>query len=462
MGNVLNDKSEKLFPEDLKLISHWGLRDELKANYNTENGLEKQKIIYEIMTRIISQEIPSQVINSNKFLWNPYSNELFEGTEKIAFTSEPDTRYQKIIDIFNGTKKFDNYYPNYPDNIKRSFELYMEIPQKEVKDLFIELVSSEQIKKVANLISTRLGRKLEPFDIWYNGFGPVKKISEEELNNLTRKKYPSNKDFEKDIPVILSRLGFTKEKAEYLASKIVVDASRGAGHAWGSEMRTDKAHLRTRVEKGGMNYKGYNIAMHELGHNVEQTLSLYDIDYYLLHGIPNTAFTEALAFVFQKRDLEMLGVEQKGELDDHLMALDIIWTGYEIMGVSLVDMYVWKWLYDNPDATASELKEAVINISKDVWNKYYAEIFGIEDQTILAIYSHMISYPLYLSAYPVGQLIQFQIEKHMDSKNIADEIQRMFTQGRLTPQMWLKQAVGAKLSCSPLLESVDEALKEIE
>jgi len=462
MGNVLNDKSGKLFPPDLKLITHWGLRDELKANYNTENGLEKQKIIYNIMSRIIRQEIPSEVINSDKYLWNPYTNELFDGTEKITFTSEPDTRYQKIIDIFNETKKIDNYYPNYPDYIKRSFELYMEIPQKEVEDLFIELVSSEQIKKVAGLISKRLGRKLEPFDIWYNGFGPAKSISEEALNNLTRKKYPTNKDFQKDIPRILTGFDFTKVKAEYIASKIAVDASRGAGHAWGSEMRTDKAHLRTRVDKGGMNYQGYNVAMHELGHNVEQTLTLYDMDYYLLHGVPNTAFTEALAFLFQKRDLEMLGVEQKGEFDDHLLALNTIWTSYEIMGVSLVDMNVWKWLYDHPDATASELKEAVIGIAKDIWNKYYAEIFGTKDQTILAVYSHMISYPLYLSNYPAGQLIQFQIEKQIEGKNLADEIQRMFTKGRLTPQLWLKQAAGAKLSCRPLLESVDEALTVIK
>jgi hypothetical protein len=459
MGNILNNKSEQFFPSDLKLISHWGLRDELKADYNTQNGFEKQKAIYEIMTRIISQEIPSEVINSDKYLWNPYTNEVFDGNKKIDFKKEPDTRYQKIIDIFNSTIKFDPYYPNYPDNIKREFELNMEIPRKEVEDLFIELISSEQIKKVADLISRRLGRKLEPFDIWYNGFGPEKVISEKELNSLTRKKYPTNKDFEKDIPRILIRLGFTDEKAKYIASKITVDASRGAGHAWGAEMRTDKAHLRTRVEEGGMNYKGYNIAIHELGHNVEQTLTLYDMDYYLLHGVPNTAFTEALAFLFQKRDLEMLGVEQKGEFDEHLLALDIAWTAYEIMGVSLVDMYMWQWLYENPDATAGELKEAVIDIARDVWNKYYAEIFGIKDQTILAIYSHMVSYPLYLSAYPVGQIIQFQIEKYMVGRKPADEIQRIFTLGRLTPQIWLKRAVGEKLTCKPLLESVDEALK---
>ncbi len=461
MGNIINNKNEKLFPADLKLISHWGLRDELKSNYNGENGLEKQKLIFDIMNRIITQEIPEEVINSDKYLWNPSANELYEGTKKLDFTSEADIRYQKLLDIFNGARKFDPYFPNYPDNIKRQFELNMEIPQKEVEDLFIELLSSGQIKKMAALVSKRLGRKLEPFDIWYNGFGAKKGIPEERLDNLTRKKYPTNKDFEKDMPVILTRLGFTREKAEYIASKITVDASRGAGHAWGSQMRTDKAHLRTRVEKNGMNYKGYNIAIHELGHNVEQTLSLYDVDYYMLNGVPNTAFTEALAFIFQKRDLDILGVEQETQPDKNLLALDIAWTAYEIMGVSLVDMYVWQWLYEHPDATAGELKEAVINIAKDVWNKYYSEIFGIKDQAILAIYSHMITYPLYLSAYPVGQLIQFQIEKYIRDKNTAGEIQRLFTQGRLTPGQWMIQAVGEKISCRPLLESVDEALSVI-
>ena len=52
-----------------------------------------------------------------------------------------------------------------------------------------------------------------------------------------------------------------------------------------------------------MDYKGYNIAVHELGHNVEQTFSLNYVDHTLLAGVPNTAFTEAMAFVFQERDL---------------------------------------------------------------------------------------------------------------------------------------------------------------
>jgi hypothetical protein len=51
----------------------------------------------------------------------------------------------------------------------------------------------------------------------------------------------------------------------------------------------------------------YNIAVHELGHNIEQPFSLYDIDHTLLAGVPNTAFTDALARLFQARGRELLG-----------------------------------------------------------------------------------------------------------------------------------------------------------
>src|SRR5258708_2967367 len=109
-------------------------------------------------------------------------------------------------------------------------------------------------------------------------------------------------------PNWMMKLGFSREGEQYVANNIVVDPARGSGHAMGAEMRAEKAHLRTRVVKGGMNYKGYNIAVREMGHNVEQTFSLNDIDHTLLKGVPNTAFTEALAFVFQGHDLELLGL----------------------------------------------------------------------------------------------------------------------------------------------------------
>ncbi len=261
---------------------------------------------------------------------------------------------------------------------------------------------------------------------------------------------------------MLRKLGWSAERAAYIASKIQVDAARGSGHAAGAAMKGDKARLRTRITDKGMNYKGYNIAVHEFGHNVEQTIDLYDIDYYMLQGVPNTAFTEALAFLFQKRDLDLLGVKDNNPDKEHLASLDAIWSCYEIMGVSLVDMQVWRWLYANPDATPAQLKEAVIRIAKEVWNQYYAPVFGSKDEPILAIYSHMIDNPLYLSNYPVGHLIDFQIDGFIKGKNFAAETDRMYLQGRLTPQAWMKGAVGTAISIDPMLKAVDEALKAIK
>jgi hypothetical protein len=134
---------------------------------------------------------------------------------------------------------------------------------------------------------------------------------------------------------------------------------------------------------------------------------------------------------------------------------------YEIMGVSLVDMKVWNWLYKNPEATPEQLKDFVISAAKEVWNKYYAPVFGIKDQPILGIYSHMIDYPLYLPAYPLGHIIEFQIEHSIKGKNIASEMVRMLSQGKLVPQIWMKGAVGTEISVKPIISASEEALKNL-
>lgn len=283
----------------------------------------------------------------------------------------------------------------------------------------------------------------------------------EMLDQMTRKKYPNTAALEADIPNILIKLGFKPDKAKEIASHIAVDNARGSGHAWGAQMKGDKAHLRTRIGKEGMDYKGYNIAIHELGHNVEQTISLYFVDNYMMQGVPNTAFTEAYAFTFQKRDLELLGIKDNDPNKEAMAALDNFWGSYEIMGVSLVDMKVWRWLYENPDATKDQLKETVIKSAIEVWNQFFAPVFGISDSPLLAIYSHMIDNPLYLSNYPVGHLIDFQLDQHFKGKNFAEESMRIYSTGRLIPQLWMKNAVGSEISIKPLLEATDAALKVV-
>ncbi len=463
MGKLRNQNGEQLFPDGMKLISHWGLRDELKSNYaDTVNGLEKQRMVYAVMKRIIDQSIPQQVINSDKYAWEPLANKLSENNNEVSATPEPDTRYKIFLDNFHAMRQLDNYYTHYPTQISRAFDATMEIPQKDVEALFKGLLSSPQVKEVAAFIEARLGRKLEPFDIWYNGFKARGGIAEDALTAITSKKYPNPKALEADLPNILTKLGWTSEKAREISSLIVVDPSRGAGHAWGAAMRGDVARLRTRIGADGMDYKGYNIAVHEFGHNVEQTITMNDVDYYTLTGVPNTAFTEAVAFLFQKRDLELLGLKNPNPEDEFYLALDNFWSSYEIMGVSLVDIQVWEWLYANPQATPAQLKEAVMNAAKEVWNTYYADVLGGNDETLLGIYSHMIDYPLYLPNYPMGHLIDFQIGQQVQGKNLADEMNRMYTQGRIIPQLWMKNAVGSEISIDPLLKLTTEALKALK
>lgn len=463
VGNLLDEKGKTHFPKEMKLLSHWNLRDEIKANYDkTEEGLTKQKMIYEVMLRIIDQSIPDSVINNPAYQWNPVTNKLFKAGKEIAATLEPDKRYEVLLNNFKAMKAVDQFNPMFPTYIQRSFNAEMEIPMDQVEKLFTEFCSTPEVKQVGALISHRLGRPLQPFDIWYDGFKSRSTMDQAKLDKMTKAKYPTTEAVEKDIPNILAKLGFKPDIAKEIASHITVDPARGSGHAWGAQMKGDKAHLRTRVGKDGMDYKGYNIAVHEFGHNVEQTISLYMVDNYLMAGVPNTAFTEAFAFTFQKRDLELLGIKDNDPNKDHLDALDNFWMCYEIMGVSLVDMEVWKWMYGHPDATPAQLKETVISAAKEVWNKYYADVLGVKDCPILAIYSHMIDSPLYLSNYPIGHLIDFQLESWFKGKNFADEAIRIYSAGKLIPQEWMKHAVGSEISIKPMIESTDAALKVIK
>ncbi len=125
-------------------------------------------------------------------------------------------------------------------------------------------------------------------------------------------------------------------------------------------------------------------------------------------------------------------------------------------------MKAWNWLYDHPEATPAELKEAVISIAKNIWNKYYADVFGVKDQPILAIYSHMIDAALYLPDYPLGHVIAFQIHQYLEGKSLGEEMERMCVAGNIIPQAWMQNAVGSKISSRMLLDAVDEALEHMK
>ncbi len=473
MHHVLDEDGARHFATGKRLISHWNLRDELKANYAVRDGLARQRTIVKVMERIVTQSIPRAVIDNPRLDWNPFTNVVtaappatIEADAPADRASAPDPareddlRFRAVLTYFAAARRADRYAPTAPTHLARSFD-GAEMPEERVRALILALLESPLAGEAASEIKARLGRELGAQDLWYEFGGGS--VPEAELDAETRRRYPTAAAFAADLPRILRDLGFTPEQAKVLAANIAVDPSRGAGHAMEARRRGDQPHLRTRVEAGGMDYKGYNIAVHELGHNVEQHLSLYEVDHTLLAGVPNTAFTEALAFLFQARDLELLGRPSPGAEAERLRVLDHFWNTWEIAGSALVEIDVWRWLYEHPAATPAELREATVRIAREIWDRFYAPVLGGKGETaLLGIYSHTISSPLYLFNYVLGHLIAFQMEEHLhgkDARTFAAEFTRVARFGAVLPDVWMEHATGAPVSAQPMLDAAARAVR---
>jgi len=474
MHHLVDAGGRRLFPPKLRLLEHWNLRDEIKASYSDpQQGLAKQRAVQKVLERIVDQSIPEVVIDNPRVDWDPFANRVAPaavrddgGSEPVppapSAAPEPATRYATILAGFRAARLVDPYSPTAPTLIARRFDEDREIPEARVRAMFEQVLSSPLFAEVARLVRARLGRPLEPFDLWYNGFRPRGTYTEAELDALVRARFPTAEAYAKDMPRMLSELGFRPEEAAYLAGKIVVDPARGSGHAWGAARRADSPHLRTRVGAEGMDYKGFNIAVHEMGHNVEQIYSLDRVDHTLLAGVPNTAFTEALAFVFQAKDLELLGLAAPDAESRALKTLGDFWGAYEMCAVGLVDMGMWHWMYEHPDATPAELRDAVVALSREIWNRYYAPVFGQRDVVLLGVYAHMVDSFLYLPDYAIGRLIALQIEQKMArGGRLGDEFERMARMGRVTPDLWMKNATGEPVAADALLAATRAALDTV-
>ncbi|MFC1739823.1 hypothetical protein ACFL1G_12365, partial [Planctomycetota bacterium] len=231
------------------------------------------------------------------------------------------------------------------------------------------------------------------------------------------------------------------------------------GHADGAAMRGDKSHLRTVFTLEGLDYKDFRIGIHEVGHTVHQNLARYGSDYYVLGDMPMSGFSEAIAELFAYRNTKALGLEDRTDPNErHLQVLASFWYVFEHGGQALTEMRTWRWLYAHPDADADELKDAVQEIARSIWNEYYAPIFGGKDIPILSIYSHFINGSLYLHSYVLGNVIMYQLYDFMEGKDFPRELEQMCMIGRLTPDLWMKKAIGEPVSPAPMLRDVRKAI----
>ena len=163
MHHLIDDNEKRYFPAGMRLITHWNLRDELKADYSDPEGLAKQKMISKVMERIVTQTIPAIVINNPSVDWNPFTNEVKATTEndsgkpapqnlKVSSAAEPDTRYKHLLNIFQANRNIDRYSPNEPTLIDRRFNENREIPEERVTKMLQQILTSPLVPKTAALI----------------------------------------------------------------------------------------------------------------------------------------------------------------------------------------------------------------------------------------------------------------------------------------------------------------------
>ncbi len=448
VGGMVDANGKRWFEGDRKLIAHWLVREEIKAGYGDPDGVHKQRALSWVMARHIDGTIPARVMSGeDKRDWNPAKNTVAGGDpgELLGLV-----RYEHWIANFRMAREFDPLYPDEPTAIARKFALEREMPETEVEQLMISLLEAPVRKDLAAFLSKKLGRPLEAFDIYFDDVVEAKPATE--MNAAVKARFANVKELEAKLPTVLRELGFNDKDADFLGTHIRVEVCKGAGHAMRPYLTGYGAWLRTSSLDAELGWDGFDTAMHELGHNLEQLCSTYFVSRPALRGVPNTACTEAFAFLYQALAKRVLGLEDAAAAQRQF-AVDSVATmlsACQIAGPSLLELRAWRWLYANPNATAAQLRDEVLRIADDLWTRYYQRDFGPDNYRILAAYQHMIAHPLYLPDYTLGHMMSHQIRSYMRGKDLAGETKRITSLGCLTPDLWMRRAVGGPVSADPL------------
>lgn len=134
---------------------------------------------------------------------------------------------------------------------------------RRVVKMLEDVFSSPLVKDVARLIEKRLGRKLEPFDVWASTTvsAPAQVWTRPSWTPPSRGRAPHRFRLQEGTCRTSSRpWDSPEERAQRLAGRIEVDPARGSGHAMGAQRRGDNAppaHARGRQRHGlqGLQYR---------------------------------------------------------------------------------------------------------------------------------------------------------------------------------------------------------------
>jgi len=167
MDHVVDGRGRPLFPPGLRLLPHWNLREEIRAQYREgKAGLPRQRALQRILERIAAGTVPAVVLDNPGVDWNPSSNAVTPPGDPAP----DDQRYRMLARVFRAEREVDAWCPAAPTRVFRSFQEGRQLPEARVRRMLETMCGSPLAPRVAALIRRRLGRALEPFDIWYDGF----------------------------------------------------------------------------------------------------------------------------------------------------------------------------------------------------------------------------------------------------------------------------------------------------
>ena len=458
VGTLVDSTGNRWFEPDRALIAHWLIREEIRAAYADDGGLERQRALMWVMRRHIDGTIPQAVMDrTNTGDWNAEANTI-DGGDCGPLLGP--VRYERWCDNVRVAHALDAHHDEHPTALRRKFDLEREIPEDDVVRQLEILLEAPARAGLAELMKRRLGRNLEPQDIYFDELAPPTAAAD--LDAAVKDRFGDHRGFELALPHVLEQLGWSRGDAAFIGSRIRVEIARGAGHAMRPALPEYGAWLRTNSLDHELGWDGFDTAMHELGHNIEQLCSTHFVPRPALRGVPNTACTEAFAFLYQGLAKSVL----KLPIDDPAGAKDMacaerLMEACQIAGPALLEIHVWRWIYDNPDAGPDAIRDTVLRVAVDLWATYFESHFGPDPYAILAAYQHMVGYPLYLADYALGHMISHQIIRHMGGRDLAAETRRICSIGLLTPDAWMQRAVGSNIDAGVLADDAAEAVERL-
>ena len=157
--HLMASDGQRPFPSGKRLLSHWNLRDQIKADYaEGQAGLVRQRLLRSAIERIVTQEIPRAVIDDPRLDWDPVKNTVVaapageveprpaaqtgKGVAPVVVSAErePDSRYAHLLRNFQAARRTDRDSPFAPTEMDRRFQLDYEIPEARFRALLESIV----------------------------------------------------------------------------------------------------------------------------------------------------------------------------------------------------------------------------------------------------------------------------------------------------------------------------------